>query len=178
VIFDSLHDLVRVGIVSTLIYAWVVLLLRISGKRTLAKMNAFDLVVTVALGSTLATVALSKDVSFTEGAVALLALCGAQFVVAWASTRSPVVSRAVKARPVLVVADGNILRDVLQRERLTEGEVLQAARRAGAGTLEQVGAMVLETDGELSVVLRSDLGRADTLEGVVGARRRNLAREP
>lgn len=65
--FDGWTGLLRVLVVGTLAYAALVLLLRVSGKRTLSKMNAFDLVVTVALGSTLATVLLSRDVALAEG---------------------------------------------------------------------------------------------------------------
>ena len=72
--FDNWSDLLRVVVVGTLAYASLVVLLRISGKRTLSKMNAFDLVVTVALGSTLATVLLTKDVALVEGMLAFALL--------------------------------------------------------------------------------------------------------
>ena len=78
-VFSSWAGLLRVLIVGTLAYVALVLLLRVSGKRTLSKMNAFDLVVTVALGSTLATVILSKDVALTEGVTAFALLIGLQF---------------------------------------------------------------------------------------------------
>ena len=68
--FDDWSDIVRVLIVGTAAYVGLVALLRISGKRTLAKLNAFDLVVTVAFGSTLATILLSSDVSYAEGVTA------------------------------------------------------------------------------------------------------------
>ena len=74
--FQSWSDLLRVLLVGTAGYAAVVVLLRVTGKRTLAKLNAFDLVVTVALGSTLATILLSADVSWSEGALALALLAG------------------------------------------------------------------------------------------------------
>ena len=70
-LFDSWAGLGRVLLVGTLAYVALVLLLRISGKRTLSKLNAFDLVVTVALGSTLATVLLSKTVALAEGVLAI-----------------------------------------------------------------------------------------------------------
>ena len=82
-------DLVRVVIVGTLAYAALVALLRISGKRTRTKLNAFDLVVTIALGSTLATVLLSNQVSLAEGITALALLIALQFVITWLSVRSP-----------------------------------------------------------------------------------------
>ena len=64
-------DLGRIILIAVLTYPALILVLRLSGKRTLAKMNAFDLVVTVALGSTLATILLSRDVSYLEGLLAL-----------------------------------------------------------------------------------------------------------
>ncbi|MFN2441460.1 MAG: DUF421 domain-containing protein, partial [Thermoanaerobaculia bacterium] len=66
--FDDIQGLIRVFVISILAYVALVLFLRVSGKRTLTKLNAFDLVVTVALGSTLATIILSKDVALAEGA--------------------------------------------------------------------------------------------------------------
>ena len=82
--FDSWTGLGRVLLVGTLAYVALVLLLRISGKRTLTKLNAFDLVVTVALGSTLATVLLSKSVALAEGVVALALLVSLQYAIALA----------------------------------------------------------------------------------------------
>ena len=76
--FNDASSLLRVVIVGTLAYSSLVLLLRVSGKRTLSKMNAFDLVVTVAIGSTLATVLLSKDVALADGVVAFTLLIGLQ----------------------------------------------------------------------------------------------------
>lgn len=80
-------------------YAALVIFLRFSGKRTLSKMNAFDLVVTVALGSTLATILLSKDVAPAEGLLALLLLISLQFTVAWLSVRFPTIQQLVKSEP-------------------------------------------------------------------------------
>ena len=84
----------------------VLLLLRVSGKRTLTKMNAFDLVVTVALGSTLATVLLTKSVALAEGLTAFVLLIFLQFVLIWLSVRSRAVSRLVKSEPTLLAYQG------------------------------------------------------------------------
>jgi uncharacterized membrane protein YcaP (DUF421 family) len=137
---------------AALAYAALVLVLRVSGKRTLAKMNAFDLVITVALGSTLASAVLNSDVPLTESAVAFVALAALQAAVAWAQTRWPFVESVVKSEPALLVRDGRILRATLRRERMTESEVMQAVRAAGRGGLDGVAAVVLETDGSLSVI--------------------------
>ena len=88
-LFNSWAGLGRVLLVGTLAYLALVFLLRISGKRTLTKLNAFDLVVTVALGSTLATVLLSSSVALAESVVALGLLIFLQYVITWLSVRSP-----------------------------------------------------------------------------------------
>ena len=150
--FDSWAGVVRIAIVGTLAYAALVLLLRVSGKRTLTKLNAFDLVVTVALGSTLATVLLNKSVSFAEGVTALALLIFLQYAVTWTSVRWPSVQAGVKADPSLLVLRGKMLDGALRRERITREEVWAALRAQDIAAVEQVQAVVLETDGSLSVL--------------------------
>jgi uncharacterized membrane protein YcaP (DUF421 family) len=144
-----------------------VLLLRVTGKRTLAKMNAFDLVVTVSFGSTLATLLLSRDVSLAEGLLAFALLCLLQYAVAFTSVRSPRFRELVKSEPTALVLDGRLLADRLRRERVSRDEVLAAVRAQGIASLSQVAAVVLETDGSFSVVRQAD-GGADTLANVRG----------
>lgn len=153
--FSGWHALARTLIVGVTAYAALVAILRLSGKRTLSKMNAFDLVVTVALGSTLATILLSKDVALAEGVLALALLVGLQWVIAWSSARSRTVSRLVKSEPRLLVHQGKVLHEALVQERVAEEEVLAAVRGEGVPTLGEVGSVVLETDGTFSVIRRS-----------------------
>jgi uncharacterized membrane protein YcaP (DUF421 family) len=108
-LFDSGAGLRRVLLVGTLAYVALVFLLRISGKRTLTKLNAFDLVVTVALGSTLATV-LSNSVALVEGVLALGLLIFLQYAIAWLSVRSPGFQRLIKAEPTLLLHLGRFPR--------------------------------------------------------------------
>ncbi|MDP8987471.1 MAG: DUF421 domain-containing protein [Actinomycetota bacterium] len=150
--FDNWPDTVRVALIGPLAYASLVLFLRLSGKRTLAKLNAFDFVVTVALGSTLATVLLSSDVSFAEGALGLGMLVALQYVVASASRRLPAVRRLVKSEPQVVMRNGTLLHDVLRKERLNVDEVHQALRQSGIADMADVAAVVLETDGSFSIL--------------------------
>ncbi|GAA0595761.1 DUF421 domain-containing protein [Caenispirillum bisanense] len=150
--FDQWEGLLRVVVVGTLAYVALVVLLRLTGKRTLSKMNAFDFVVTVALGSTLATVLLSRDVALAEGAAAFALLIGLQMAVAWGSARSPRFRRLVKAEPRLLLHRGEMLHGALLAERVAPEEVLAAVRSSGQADLSQVTAVVLETDGTFSVV--------------------------
>lgn len=154
--FSSWQGLLRVVVVGTLAYVALVVMLRVSGKRTLAKMNAFDLVVTVALGSTLATVLLSRDVALAEGVLAFATLIALQFAVAWMSVRSRRVRELVKSEPALLFFEGRYLDETLLRERVAREEVLAAVRAAGIASLDDVAAVVLETDGTFSVVRGGD----------------------
>jgi len=155
-LFQAWSDIAHTLVVGVIAYIVIVAMLRISGKRTLAKMNAFDLVVTVALGSTLATVLLSTDVSAVRGAVAMALLVLAQFVVATLSTRSEAFQAFVKSRPRLLLENGVMDRAALRDERVATEEVLAAARAGGYARLEDVGYVVLETDGSFSVLPRGE----------------------
>jgi uncharacterized membrane protein YcaP (DUF421 family) len=161
--FDSWQGLLRVVVVGTLAYGAVIAILRISGKRTLAKMNAFDLVVTVALGSTLATIVLSKDVALLEGVVALGLLALLQCLIAVASVKWQWAERAAKSDARTLVSDGVIDLAALRAERVTREEILAAVRSAGFGDLDAIAAVVLETDGSFSVISKHQAGSGSAL---------------
>ena len=168
--FDSFHDVFRVIVIGVLAYAAVVTLLRISGKRTLAKMNAFDLVVTVALGSTLATILLSNSVALAEGVVGLALLVVLQIVVAWGASHYKAVGRLVKSEPRLLLHRGSLLEEALLQERIAPDEVAAAIRASGHADLARIDAVVLETDGSFSVIADAPAGACSALENVTGWR--------
>lgn len=161
--FHTWSDLLRVLLVGMAAYVTLVAVLRVSGKRTLSKMNAFDFVVTIAFGSVLASLLLSASVSWAEGAVALALLASLQYGVARLTAAFPGVRRAVTAEPAVVLRGGHLDRDALRRHRVVEDEVLQAVRGTGTGDLREVAAVVLETDGTFSVISRASLGDASAL---------------
>lgn len=150
--FDTWQGLLRVLVVGVLAYAGLVALLRWSGKRTLSKLNAFDFVVTVALGSTLATILLSKDVALAEGLLAIALLAGLQYVVAWGDVRFSWVGRLIKSEPRLLLRDGDFLEGAMRKERVTRDEILASLRKEGIDDPAEAKAVVLETDGSLSVI--------------------------
>lgn len=166
IFFDSFAALLRTAVLGVLGYASLVFLLRISGRRTLSKMNAFDLVVTVALGSVLATVMLSKDVTLAQGALAFALLVGMQFSVTWTSVRWRWVRRLVTGEPALLFFRGEYLPSALLQARVTRDEVRAAARAAGMADLSKIEAVVLETDGSFSVLGQRVQGAASSLDGV------------
>lgn len=157
-LFDGVEAMARVALVAICAYAGLILVLRVAGKRSLAKLNAFDLVITVAFGSTLATVLLSKDVPLAEGLLAFAMLALLQYALTRASVRWPAVKRAVRSRPRRLVENGRYIEAAMAAERVTQSEIDAAVRKSGIGRLDAVAAVVLETDGSFSVIRSEDAG--------------------
>ncbi len=172
--FNDWQSIARTLLVGALAYAVLVLMLRVSGKRTLAKMNSFDLIVTVALGSTLASVLLTKNVALAEGMASFALLITLQFIVTWSSVRAQTVRKLARSEPRLLLHRGKMLHAALHAQRVTESEVLQAIRSAGVLAISDVEGVVLETNGNFSVVKRSEGKGPTTLDGLVA---RQAARE-
>lgn len=168
--FNGWGNLLRVIVVGILAYAALVFFLRISGNRTLSKMNAFDLIVTVALGSTLATVLLSKNVALSEGAVAMALLITLQFIITWFSVRTAWVRRLVTGEPLMLLYRGEFITTSMRKARVTQDEVQSAIRGSGIADVKAVEAVVLETDGSISVIKQNAESSHSSLEGVRGPR--------
>jgi uncharacterized membrane protein YcaP (DUF421 family) len=148
-------DLVTVPAVALGAYLWLILVLRLSGKRSLSKLNAFDFAITVAFGSALATIIMSRDTGLWRGAIALAMLALLQYALSKLSMSSKFVRKLVRSRPTLLVEDGKLFREALRHERVTLDEIAEAVRKDGYGRIDQVGAVVLETDGSFSVIGKS-----------------------
>lgn len=152
--FQDWEGIVRTIVVGALAYATLVLFLRVSGKRTLAKLNAFDLVVTIALGSTLSAILLQESVALVEGAAAFALLILLQLAVAYLSTRSTRFAKMIRSEPSLLARNGEFCRATMEQERVTRDEVLSAVRASGAQEISAVDYAILESDGSISVGLR------------------------
>lgn len=144
-------------------YALVVVLLRASGKRTLSRMNMFDLIVVVALGSILARTILSGGTSLFQGMFSLVILAGLQYSLEWLSANDPRVRKLLTSEPTLLFHRGQFLHKVMRSQRVSEADVLTAVRQNGIGDMAEVEAVVLETSGDFSVIPRSSGGGASVL---------------
>lgn len=164
--FGGWEPVARVVVVGTLAYAALVLLLRVSGKRTLARMNAFDFLVTVALGASFGRVLTARSVALAEAITAFSLLVSLQYVMAWLQVRSPRFASAVTSPPSLLYFRGRFLREAMSRERVTEDELRTAIREHGVGSFDQVEAVVLESDGRFAVVMTSQVGDGSALRSI------------
>jgi uncharacterized membrane protein YcaP (DUF421 family) len=184
--FDGWQGIVRASLLAMLGYSALVLMLRLSRKRTLSQMNTFDLVYLVVMGDLLAIMILDDHVSLAQGLAPLTALIALQIVISWLTTRSEALERVVNGEPTLLVRRGRLLRDAMHAQRITEAEILSTVREHGVADLELVEAVVLETNGSLSVIHFGRPSRASVLADVpaedehqhgTGTDRRTAARD-
>lgn len=153
VVMTGWDGVVRTAIAAASSYVLLLLLLRVSGKRTLSQLSIFDFVVTVALGSMFASIALGNGPTLAQGVAAVGVVAVLQGIVALA-TRSRRLAWVLTSEPALLMLDGRMLDEVAARNRVGRESVEQAARSAGHADATQVHAVVLETNGKLSVIPR------------------------
>lgn len=168
--FGTLEGTLRIIATALMLYFLLVLILRASGKRTLSSMNAFDFIVTVAIGTTLASTILDSNIALTDGLTAFIVLIGLQFTISWLSSRSKTFSRAVKSEPKLLCYKGECLKDALNQERIAQTEILQTLRSKGYASLQEVEAVILETNGSISVINKLDYSEKSSMKDVKTAK--------
>lgn len=132
---------------------WVTILIRLNGLRSLSKMTNFDFIMTIALGSLLAGAAQADTWTvFFQAVVAMVAL----FVAQWTSARlrkaSDTFEDIAQNEPLLLMRDGKILHDALEKSRVAESDLIAKLREANVLDFSEVRAVVLETTGDVSVL--------------------------
>lgn len=166
--FNEFRFLLETLSVGSLAYIGVIVLLRLSGKRTLSKWNSFDFVVTIAFGTILGSTMLSSQTSLSQGLVGFTLLVTLQAAITWMASRSSIVQKLIKAEPALLLYQGEFRSKILKKERVAEGEVLAALRSSGIASVEDAAAVILETDGSFSVITELGEGSNSTLKDVKG----------
>ncbi|MDQ2076758.1 DUF421 domain-containing protein [Marinimicrobium sp. ABcell2] len=154
----------RIVVVGSLAYVSLVLIVNMSIKRTLAQLNAFDFIITVALGASFGRILTARQVALAEAVTTFALLVILQFVFTWLQQRSPRIASAVTAAPSLLFYQGQFIRDAMRRERVTEAELKSAVRLQGAGAFEKIEAIILEPNGKFSVVKKESAGDGALVE--------------
>jgi len=158
--FAGWEAILRVLVVGSAMYVSLVVFLRFSGSRTIASMNVFDFIVTVALGAVFGRALTANSVALAEALTAFALLIVLQYTVAWLQTRWPRFERALKNDPTLLYFRGEFLRDAMRDQRVTENELRGAVRKENVGSMDDVDALVLEPDGKVSVITSVEDGSA------------------
>lgn len=140
---------------ATFIYAFLLLLMRISGRRTLSQMTTFDFVLLLIVGEATQQALLGQDFSLTNAALVITTLLGLDLLLSQIKNRSPSFARWVDGVPMIIVENGKVLRDRIDKARVDESEILESARQLqGLERLDQIRYAVLEANGTITVVAK------------------------
>ena len=164
--FDDWSQVGRAALLTVLVYLAMLTVIRAAGSRAISKMSAHDMVVTVALGSLVATIPLQSSVTLVRGVVILAMFLALQRLLKYLNRRWPLADAVIRGEPTLVVYDGRVLDERTRALHLTDGDVRAAVRGAGLVSLDQAFAVVLELDGSWSVIRRTDARDQSALEGL------------
>ena len=166
--FDSWESLYKIFTGAVTGYVVLVIYIRLMGKRATSKMNNFDWIVTVALGSVYASMVLLEKVSVADGVFAMGMLFGLQYLLTASTARWAWARRIFLATPSLLFYRGEFLHDAMRKQRISEEEILSAVREVGLGSLEEAHSVTLEPDANLAVVKTGGDGQMETVRTVPG----------
>jgi uncharacterized membrane protein YcaP (DUF421 family) len=137
------------------VYFFLLFVFRVSGKRTLSEANTFDLVLLLIISETTQQAMVNSDHSMTNGAILILTLVGASMLMSLIKQWSPAADRWVDGVPLVIVKDGQLLRQHMNRERVDESDILEAAREMqGLESISEIKYAVLERGGQITIVPR------------------------
>lgn len=135
------------------VYFTLLVVLRLSGKRSLAQITTFDFVLVLIIGQTTQQALIGDDYSITTALLLILTLVGVDLVLSLLQLRLPRLDRWLDGTPLVILEEGRLLRDRMRQSRVDEGEILMAAReRHGLQRLDEIQYAVLERSGGISII--------------------------
>ena len=134
------------------VYVFLIILLRITGKRQVGQLAPFDLVLLLVLSNAVQNSMNAGDNSLIGGLISAATLVGVNYVVGIATFRSKRLEAIIEGRPEVLIHNGKLFRDVMKSAHLTQHELHAALRQAGCSSVEEVHTAVLENGGAISVV--------------------------
>ena len=135
-----------------IIYVFLIVLLRLTGKRQVGQMAPFDLVLLLVLSNTVQNAMIGGDNSIIGGVISAVTLVAANWLVSLLTYRSKKMEALVEGRPELLIHNGKLFERALAQAKLTRHEMMNALREAGCAAVEDVRAAFLENDGTISVI--------------------------
>jgi uncharacterized membrane protein YcaP (DUF421 family) len=135
------------------IYLVLLVVFRVSGRRTLAELTTFDFVLLLIIGEATQQALLGEDFSLTKAVLVIVTLLTIELVLSILKERVPFLDKLLDGVPMVVVDHGRLLRDRMRKARIDEADILEAARRLqGIERLDQIKYAVLEVSGGITVV--------------------------
>jgi uncharacterized membrane protein YcaP (DUF421 family) len=168
------HFVVR----AVIIYAFLLVVLRLTGKRQVGQLAPFDLVLLLILSNAVQNAMNAGDNSVTAGIILVVTLIGLNTAVGLATYKSKWMEALLEGRPMILVHNGHVYSDVMASAKITHHELMAALRREGVAGVEDVHLAVLENTGQISVVPKKERpGRAERLDSAL-IRPQDLAERP
>lgn len=165
--WGGFEPIIRTIIVGTLAYASLVMIIKISGKRTLATMNALDFIITVAIGAAYGRVLTAKGVSLSEALTAFVLLACLQFIFSKLELKFPLFRKYTSSPPTMLYYNNDFIEKNLRSERINKDELMGTVRKKGLSDLEAVEMIILESDGSFSVIEKSGHPGSSTFKELV-----------
>ena len=145
---------------AVIVYLMLVLLFRLAGKRTLAETTTFDLVLALIISESIQQAMISQDSSVTHALLLVIGLIGFDIIMSIAKQKSATIARLVEGLPVVVIRNGKLQQQAMEKERVDEEDLLEAARlKHGLARLDDVAYAVVERNGDISIIPRERLAR-------------------
>ncbi len=135
-----------------IVYIFMLVALRLFGKRELGQLSAFDLTLLLLIANTVQNAMTGPDTSLDGGILAAVALLALSYAVTWLDSRSILFRKAVIGVPTVLAAKGAVIQRALRREDITEEEFMAALREHGVESMNDVALAVMEVDGSISVI--------------------------
>ena len=162
--YDGWEPILRIALIGVAGYVTLLVLLRASGQRTLARMTPFDFVITVTIGSAFGRVLTAQEVAVAEVVVVFALLVALQWAVVLLRSHLPALGRVLMAEPSLLYRDGWFNQAAMRRHRITQTDLESIVRHNGMGSLREAHAVILEPDGLFAVINPGQVGDAAALE--------------
>ncbi len=143
---------------SVVIYIFVLVLLRLTGKRQVGQLAPFDLVLLLILANTVQNAMNAGDNSLTAGLILGGAIILLNYLVGWLAFKSKSFESLIEGRPQVIIHNGILYEDILKREKLSHHELMAALRGTGCDSIEDVHVAVLENNGRISVTPKKRAG--------------------
>ena len=141
---------------SVIVYGFLLILLRVTGKRQVGQLAPFDLVLLLVLSNAVQNAMNGGDNSVQAGIISAITLVGLNYLIGYATYRSKRLEALIEGRPQLLIHNGKLYRDVMEQQRLTQHELDAALRRQGVSDITHVRTAMIENNGEITVQVISE----------------------
>ncbi len=142
---------------SIIIYIFLLVLIRVTGKRQVGQLAPFDLILLLVLSNAVQNAMNGGDNSVQAGLISAVTLVALNYGIGFATYRSKKLEALIEGRPKLLIHNGKLYKDVMEQEHLTQHELDAALRRQGVSSIGQVHIAMIENNGEITVQLRSEV---------------------